>query len=144
MTGDATLMRLRWGGRPEHVHDLPGTPSKHEVFTVSADDRRVGVGLPAYGPTPTGPGLATANLMVELSGQGIGSWPADLVAPYSSRPVISSRSVRLGLRSGPGEAPASPQLYGWVNFSLNKRKRVAIAKHRAKRKKTKARATAVR
>ena len=54
-------MRLRPGGAPEHVRDLPGTPSQHAVFAVSADDRRVAVALLKYGPTPSGPGLASPN-----------------------------------------------------------------------------------
>lgn len=61
LAGDAALMRLRPGGSPDHVRDLPGTPSKHAVFAVSADDRRVAVALLTYGPTPTDQGLATAN-----------------------------------------------------------------------------------
>ncbi len=61
LDGDSALMRLRPGGSPEHVRDLPGTPSVHAAFAVSPDDSRIAIALLTYGPTPAGPGVAKAN-----------------------------------------------------------------------------------
>lgn len=60
LDGDSALMRLRPGGSPEHVRDLPGTSSIHVAFAVSPDDRRIAVALLTYGPTPSG-GLPQAD-----------------------------------------------------------------------------------
>ena len=61
LDGDSALMRLRPGGSPERIRDLPGTSSVHAVFSVSPDDRRIAIALLTYGPTPSGPGMASAN-----------------------------------------------------------------------------------
>lgn len=61
LDGDSALMRLRPGGSAEHVRDLPGSSSVHAAFAVSPDDQRIAVSLLAYGPTPSGPGVASAN-----------------------------------------------------------------------------------
>lgn len=61
LDGDSALMRLRPGGSPEHVRDLPGSSSVHAAFAVSPDDKRIAVSLLTYGPTPSGPGVTIAN-----------------------------------------------------------------------------------
>jgi hypothetical protein len=48
LDGDAALMRLRPGGSPEHVRDLPGTASVPAAFAVSPDDRRIAIALLTY------------------------------------------------------------------------------------------------
>lgn len=65
LDGDSVLMRLRPGGAPEHLRDLPGTATVVAAFAVSPDDRRIAIALLTYGAANVGSSYQRMTLYVE-------------------------------------------------------------------------------
>jgi hypothetical protein len=69
LNGDG-LMRLKLGGTPVHIRDLPGSSSVRVAFTVSPDDKKIAIATLTFAPTssspsPTGPKYLGMKLFVE-------------------------------------------------------------------------------
>jgi len=115
-------MRLRPGGVPAHVRDLPGTSNTNVGFAVSPDDGRIAISLLAFGPTPspgpgvTGPKYLGMKLYVEdldgthhvdlFSSPTVYEWP---VGWHGSELVIAVSSPQI-----PG-IDVNPQPYFAIN-----------------------------
>jgi hypothetical protein len=65
LDGDSALMRLRPGGAPEHVRDLPGAATVVAAFAVSPDDRRIAIALLTYRAANDGSSYQGMTLYVE-------------------------------------------------------------------------------